>query len=67
LQYYYNNLVSSMHLFMCCELFEVSKIVFSSSCTVYGDKHPDRAVVEQDDASEANCPYGQTKVQVSEF
>ena len=36
LHYYDNNLVSFIHLLSCMEEFRVNKIVFSSSCTVYG-------------------------------
>ena len=38
LQYYYNNLVSTMVLAKVCIKHNVNKFVFSSSATVYGDQ-----------------------------
>ena len=38
LQYYYNNLVSTMVLSKMCVKYGVGKFVFSSSATVYGDQ-----------------------------
>ena len=62
--YYRNNLTSLMNLIdLMCE-FGRHNIVFSSSCTVYGepDKQP---VTEQTPRKEATSPYGNTK-QISE-
>ncbi|MGM0619679.1 MAG: UDP-glucose 4-epimerase GalE [Bacteroidota bacterium] len=60
LHYYRNNLVSLMNLLECQLKFDNPFIVFSSSCTVYGqpDKLP---VTEQTPRKDAESPYGNTK------
>lgn len=61
LEYYYNNLNSLMNVLFCMREFGVKYLVFSSSCTVYGqaDILP---VTEQTPRKEAESPYGNTKV-----
>lgn len=60
LLYYRNNLVSLMNLLECQIKFNVPNIVFSSSCTVYGQ--PDvLPVTEQTPRKDAESPYGNTK------
>jgi len=60
LLYYRNNLVSLMNLLECQIKFGVENIVFSSSCTVYGQ--PDvLPVTEQTPRKDAESPYGNTK------
>lgn len=64
LLYYRNNLNSLMNLLDNMKNHAVNNIVFSSSCTVYGE--PDELPVnEQSPIKEANSPYGNTK-QISE-
>jgi UDP-glucose 4-epimerase len=60
LMYYNNNLNSLMNIMECMIEYKVSNLVFSSSCTVYGqpDKLP---VTEQTPRKEAESPYGNTK------
>lgn len=60
LMYYRNNLVSLMNLLDCQIKYNVPNIVFSSSCTVYGqpDKLP---VTESTPRKDAESPYGNTK------
>lgn len=60
LLYYRNNLVSLMNLIECQLKFDVPNIVFSSSCTVYGqpDKLP---VTETTPRKDAESPYANTK------
>ena len=64
LLYYRNNLDSLMNLLDLMQQQEVSNLVFSSSCTVYGqpEKLP---VTEQSPILPAESPYGNTK-QISE-
>ncbi len=64
LMYYRNNLVSLMNLLEMMAAGNVPHLVFSSSCTVYGqpDKLP---VTEQSPIKPAESPYGNTK-QISE-
>lgn len=61
LLYYRNNLVSLVNLFECMEKHHTDCLVFSSSCTVYGqpDKLP---VTEQTPRKSAESPYGNTKI-----
>lgn len=60
LEYYQNNLVSLMNILEGMIKFNVSNLVFSSSCTVYGE--PDSLpVTEKSSIKKANSPYGNTK------
>ncbi len=60
LKYYYNNLNSLIHLLNNMEQRKINNIVFSSSCTVYGE--PDiLPVTEQATIKPASSPYGNTK------
>ena len=60
LLYYRNNLVSLMNVLECQLKYEVPSIVFSSSCTVYGQ--PDQLpVTENTPRKDAESPYGNTK------
>ncbi|QGY44483.1 UDP-glucose 4-epimerase GalE [Maribellus comscasis] len=60
LHYYRNNLVSLINILDCQLKYEIPNIVFSSSCTVYGQ--PDvLPVTEQTPRKDAESPYGNTK------
>ena len=60
LSYYENNLFSLINLLKCVQEFNVPHVVFSSSCTVYGN--PDAIpVTEQSPTKDAESPYGATK------
>lgn len=60
LLYYRNNLVSLMNLLELMPKFEIPNLVFSSSCTVYGQ--PDvLPVTEKSPIKVALSPYGNTK------
>lgn len=64
LLYYRNNLNTLMNLLDMMGKYDVKGIVFSSSCTVYGE--PDvNPVTEQSPIKKATSPYGNTK-QISE-
>ncbi|MBC5774462.1 UDP-glucose 4-epimerase GalE [Pontibacter sp. KCTC 32443] len=60
LKYYQNNVGSLLVLLQVMQEFGVQKLVFSSSCTVYGipEQLP---VTEQTPVQKANSPYGNTK------
>lgn len=60
LRYYHNNLTSLFNLLEVMESYRVPSLVFSSSCTVYGqpEKLP---VTEEDPVQPATSPYGNTK------
>lgn len=60
LLYYCNNLMSMINLLECQIKYGVDNIVFSSSCTVYGQ--PDQLpVTEKTPRKDAESPYGNTK------
>jgi len=60
LLYYRNNLVSLMNILQLMPVYGIKNIVFSSSCTVYGQ--PDvLPVTEQSPIKPALSPYGNTK------
>lgn len=61
LKYYKNNLISLINILELMESYNVSKIIFSSSCTVYGvpKKLP---VTENTVIKDAISPYASTKI-----
>ncbi|QNO13377.1 UDP-glucose 4-epimerase GalE [Alkalicella caledoniensis] len=59
LEYYYNNLVSTMVLSKMCVKYGVGKFVFSSSATVYGDQPS--PLKEEMELKKTTNPYGETK------
>lgn len=59
LEYYYNNLVSTMVLSKMCVKYGVAKFVFSSSATVYGDQ---LSLLKEDmELKKTTNPYGENK------
>ncbi|MBS2209812.1 UDP-glucose 4-epimerase GalE [Carboxylicivirga mesophila] len=60
LEYYRNNMGSLMNLLECMNKYKVPHMVFSSSCTVYGQPEV-LPVTEQTPRKEAESPYGNTK------
>ncbi len=60
LAYYENNLLSLINLLEAMKTYRIDHLVFSSSCTVYGE--PDvLPVSENAPLKKANSPYGNTK------
>ena len=59
LEYYYNNLVSTIHLAKLAVINQVPKFIFSSSATVYGDGTS--PFNESMPLLERTNPYGETK------
>ncbi len=60
LKYYSNNLISLINLLQCMNKFDVKHLVYSSSCTVYGQ--PDKLPVREETPVQQPCsPYGNTK------
>lgn len=59
LDYYYNNLVSTMILSKLCLKYGVNRFVFSSSATVYGDQSS--PLKEDFELKTTTNPYGETK------
>jgi len=64
LNYYHNNILSLINILSCMKKYRIKNIVFSSSCTVYGQ--PDELpVTEKSQIKSAWSPYAHTK-QISE-
>lgn len=58
--YYENNIFGLVNLLKCVQEFAIPNLVFSSSCTVYGN--PDEIpVTESSPTKKAESPYGATK------
>ena len=62
LDYYRNNLMSSIVLLETMKEFQVRNFVFSSSATVYGD--PASVPIREDFPTSATNPYGRTKLMI---
>lgn len=60
LTYYDNNIFGSIVLLETMKEFNVKKIVFSSSATVYGD--PERLPIDEECSLSTTNPYGSTKL-----
>lgn len=58
--YYRNNLNSLLNVMEACEKFHVPNLIFSSSCSIYGDVK-DLPVTEATPMGVAACPYAHTK------
>lgn len=62
LLYYRNNVVSLVNLLELMPKYQVKGIIFSSSCTVYGQPKPENLpVTENAPHQKATSPYGNTK------
>ncbi len=61
IEYYDNNIGSTIVLLNVMRKYNCKNIVFSSSATVYGDTS-DVPVSESSPLGEVNCPYGRTKL-----
>ncbi|MDD3765831.1 MAG: UDP-glucose 4-epimerase GalE [Eubacteriales bacterium] len=62
LTYYHNNITGTLNLCKVMEKYNVKKLVFSSSATVYGDPHA--VPIKEDFPLSATNPYGQTKLTI---
>lgn len=65
LMYYQNNLISTLNLLEVMNEYNVKKLVFSSSATVYGDLHT--PPLKEDLSLHAPNPYGRTKLILEEI
>ena len=63
--YYENNIMSTLSLIEIMSEYDVKKIVFSSSATVYGINNPSPLVEEM--PTSATNPYGYTKVMLEQI
>ena len=62
LEYYKNNLFSTISLLECMREFNCKTIIFSSSATVYGD--PATLPIKEDFPLSTTNPYGSTKLMI---
>ena len=60
LLYFHNNLTSLVNVLKCVKEFNIPNMVFSSSCSVYGNTTA-LPVVEETPLGEAQSPYARTK------
>jgi UDP-glucose 4-epimerase len=65
LRYYHNNLTGTLVLWRVMDRMRVRDIVFSSSCTVYGE--PQRVPVTEDFPRSFTNPYGHTKLIIEDM
>jgi UDP-glucose 4-epimerase len=66
LKYYHNNVSGSICLLQAMEKADVHQLVFSSSCTVYGE--PERVPLDEaHPVGGVSSPYGRTKFQMEEI
>ncbi|AOT01784.1 UDP-glucose 4-epimerase GalE [Exiguobacterium sp. U13-1] len=65
LSYYKNNLISSIFLFEVMQQYNVKKLVFSSSATVYGI--PEKTPITEDAPRSTTNPYGATKLMIEQM
>lgn len=65
LTYYHNNITGTLNLCEVMAKYDVKKLVFSSSATVYGN--PDRVPIDESFPLSATNPYGRTKLMIEEI
>ena len=65
LRYYENNVVGTTVLLEVMQAFDVKRIVFSSSATVYG--MPERTPIDESFPLSATNPYGRSKLMIEEI
>lgn len=65
LTYYHNNITSTLLLCSIMDKFNVKKMVFSSSATVYGDT--DLVPIQENSPLSATNPYGNTKLMIEQI
>ncbi|MBG9444676.1 UDP-glucose 4-epimerase GalE [Cytobacillus firmus] len=65
LTYYHNNITGTLNLCEVMDKYDVKKLVFSSSATVYGN--PDRVPIDESFPLSATNPYGRTKLMIEEI
>jgi UDP-glucose 4-epimerase len=65
LRYYEHNVAGTVQLLRAMERHDVHDLVFSSSCTVYGE--PTTVPITEDTPLGATSPYGRTKLHIEEM
>ena len=67
LEYYENNLLSTLNVLKCMKEFETNRIIFSSSATVYGDRDNVALTEDMPTGTGITNPYGRTKYMIEEI
>ena len=67
LKYYENNIGGTINLLECMKKYNVNKIIFSSSATVYGDQSVSEVVETMQTGIRITNPYGKTKYMIEEI
>ena len=67
LDYYENNVGGAVNLLKCMKKYNVKKIIFSSSATVYGDPGDPKYVETMPTGQNLANPYGKTKYFIEEI
>lgn len=65
LEYYSNNIISTLNLLNLMKKYEVENFVFSSSATVYGNPHT--CPISEDFPLSTTNPYGTTKLMIEDI
>lgn len=63
LGYYRHNTAATIGLLEACQARDIQRVVFSSSCSTYGDLRPDQVPVKESTPQSQMSPYGRTKFQ----
>jgi len=66
LRYYANNTGSSLHLLMAVADSTVSRFIFSSTCSTYGEPDPDQLPITESCPQRPINPYGHSKLLVEQ-
>lgn len=64
-RYYYNNVVGTLNLLQVMHKFGVDKIVFSSTCAVYGV--PEKLPLDETHPTNPISPYGRSKLMIEQI
>lgn len=67
LMYYQQNLSGTINLLRCMQNYNVKKIIFSSSATVYGDSNTAKKTEDMPTGQNIANPYGKTKYMIEEI
>lgn len=65
LAYYYNNLMATLVLCDVMKIFEVKRLIFSSSAAIYGSAH--QVPLKEDFHKATTNPYGSTKLMIEQI
>ena len=65
LQYYRNNVYPTLELLEFMDKFNIKKLIFSSSATVYGDQHP--SPLKENYSLKSTNPYASSKIIIEQM